>query len=40
MRYIDKLIVASMEDYQRMSEGGGRKSKEKEKEKEKVGKDG
>ncbi|MDR3181274.1 MAG: DNA-directed RNA polymerase subunit beta' [Prevotellaceae bacterium] len=34
MRYIDKLIVASMEDYQRMSEGGGRKGKEKDRDRD------
>jgi DNA-directed RNA polymerase subunit beta' len=34
MRYIDKIIVASSDDYQRISEGG-RKGKEKEKDKEK-----
>jgi hypothetical protein len=36
MRYIDKLIVASLEDYQRMTEGGGgRKGKDRDRDKEK-----
>jgi DNA-directed RNA polymerase subunit beta' len=38
MRYIDKLIVASLEDYQRMTEGGGgggRKGKERDRDRDK-----
>jgi hypothetical protein len=37
MRYIDKLIVASLEDYQRMTEGGGgsRKGKDRDRDKDK-----
>jgi DNA-directed RNA polymerase subunit beta' len=36
MRYIDKIIVASMDDYQRMSEGRKGKDRDKDKDKEKV----
>ncbi|MDR3184961.1 MAG: DNA-directed RNA polymerase subunit beta' [Prevotellaceae bacterium] len=35
MRHIDKIIVASMEDYQRMTEGSGRKSRDRDRDRDK-----